>query len=161
MFNIHCARFDSFSADFGVKWTHLLVCKWHYRYSAFDFIVCLHPALVLHLFLFPFAFTPLDNLQHFNLHPLIFILTPVDWLHSLMLTPYFWWEYQSWFIPFWFAPTFSECNQGVNQGLVINILTKFSTVICGHTCGVPTPVVPSSLGERHQAWSDKWIYVLH
>ena len=54
------------------------------------FIVYLHPALVLHLFvLCHFALTPLDNLHYFNLHRLIFSLTPVGWLRSLVLTPYF------------------------------------------------------------------------
>jgi hypothetical protein len=88
-----------FVADFGVKCTQflkgpLLVCKWHCRYSAFElFIVYLHPALALHLFvLCPFALTSLNSLYHFNLRPVIFSFTPVGWLRSVMLTPNFWWE---------------------------------------------------------------------
>jgi hypothetical protein len=51
----------------------------------------------------PCQFTPLLNLCSF-----IFGVAPFGLLCSIMLTPYFWWEYCFWFISFLFMPTFSR-----------------------------------------------------
>jgi hypothetical protein len=54
----------------------------------------------------PCQFTPLLSLRS-----LIFGLTPVGWLRSITLSPYFWWEYH-----FWFTCTFSEKQLGRKRG---------------------------------------------
>ena len=51
--------------------------------------------------------TPCQFTPFLNLHFLISSLTPFGWLCSIMLPPYFWWQYH-----FWFMPTFSEMQLG-------------------------------------------------
>jgi hypothetical protein len=39
-------------------------------------------------------------------------LRPFDWLHSILLTPYLWWEYNFLFMPFCLTPIFSGMQLG-------------------------------------------------
>jgi uncharacterized membrane-anchored protein YitT (DUF2179 family) len=60
----------------------------------------------------PFFFnTPCQFTSLVNIPTLIFGLTPLGWLHSIMLTHYIWWEYY-----FWFMPTFSGMQLGHKTG---------------------------------------------
>jgi len=47
-----------------------------------------------------------------NLHPLTYSLMPFGWLHSIVPTPYFLWEYHLLFMPFLFMSSFSGTQLG-------------------------------------------------
>lgn len=84
-------------------------CPWRiiyiYTYTHSALVSC---PFVSHLS----ALMLLANLHQFNFHSLIFNLTPLGWLHYILLTTYFSWEYNFPFTPFWFMPTISEMQLG-------------------------------------------------
>jgi hypothetical protein len=78
--------------------------------------LALSPYFTLHLFA-SFCFKDLCHYTPFlNLHPLISVVTPFGWLHSITLTPYVLWECHFWYTAICFTPSYHESNYGMKKG---------------------------------------------
>ena len=82
-----------------------------------------HPALVLRPFdLRLFFFIAPCYFTRLNLRSVNFVLTRLGPPPSVILTPYFLWEYFFLILPFWFTPFFQQRNYGVKRGLCVTFL---------------------------------------
>jgi hypothetical protein len=107
------------SADVASSWNGLSCSSKNRLYTQTLFYArCFTPFC----FNAPCQFTPLLNLRS-----LIFGLTLLGWLHSITLTPYFWWGYHFWFTPFLFMPIFSRTQLGrkTRVGIIIYKVAVF------------------------------------